>query len=56
MSHYYKPDNEKRMVGILDEQACDEWLQAPTSVRRDFLVQYPADALIAQRKQPDLLG
>ena len=48
MQHFHKPDDEKRMVVILDEADYDAWLDAPTARMRDFLVRYPADALEAE--------
>ena len=55
MRQYHKPDDEKRMVVILNEDAYDAWLQAPASVSRDFLRQFPADNLVAEKPQISLL-
>jgi putative SOS response-associated peptidase YedK len=48
MRHFHKPDDEKRMVVILDESDYDAWLDAPRARLHDFLVRYPADALEAE--------
>jgi putative SOS response-associated peptidase YedK len=55
MRQYHKPDDEKRMVVILNEAAYDAWLQAPASESRDFLRQFPADNLVAEKPQIPLL-
>lgn len=56
MRQYHKPDDEKRMIVILDEDAYDAWLQAPASESRDFLRQFPADNLVADEPQKSLLA
>ena len=48
MQHFHKPEDEKRMVVILDEADYDGWLEAPQSRLGDFLKPYPAELLIAQ--------
>lgn len=50
MRNYHKPQDEKRMVVILNEQDYDAWLQAPAADSRQFLRQYPADGLLAHHK------
>lgn len=45
--HYHQSGKEKRMVVILPEGAYGDWLTAPASVARDFLVPFPADKLVA---------
>lgn len=55
MRQFHKPDDEKRMVVIIDEGDYDAWLQAPASDSRDFLQQFPADNMVAQRPQQSLL-
>ena len=51
MRQFHKPDDEKRMVVILNETDYDPWLQASANESRDFLQQYPADGLLAEAKQ-----
>jgi putative SOS response-associated peptidase YedK len=48
MQRFHKPDDEKRMVVVLDEADYDRWLDAPPAQMRDFLVRFPADALEAE--------
>jgi putative SOS response-associated peptidase YedK len=48
MQRFHKPDDEKRMVVVLDEADYDRWLDAPIARMRDFLVRCPADALEAE--------
>lgn len=55
MRQYHKPDDEKRMVVILNEGDYDDWLQAPAPNSRDFLRQFPADSLQAEHAQSSLL-
>jgi putative SOS response-associated peptidase YedK len=58
MQRFHKPDDEKRMVVVLDEADYDRWLDAPRAQMRDFLVRYPAEKLdaeaapLAPRKRP----
>jgi putative SOS response-associated peptidase YedK len=47
MKHFHKPDDEKRMVVMLDEADYDRWLDAPQDQMRSFLQQYPAQELTA---------
>lgn len=56
MRQYHKPDDEKRMIVILNEDAYDAWLQAPASESRYFLRQFPADNLVADEPQKSLLA
>lgn len=49
--HYHRPEKEKRMVVILPDGAYDDWLTAPVDATSDFLVPYPADALVAEGSQ-----
>jgi putative SOS response-associated peptidase YedK len=51
MRQFHKPDDEKRMVVILNETDYDPWLQSSANESRDFLRQYPADGLLAEAKQ-----
>ena len=55
MRQFHKPEDEKRMVVILNEGDYDAWLQAPASESNDFLRQFPADNLVAQKPQQSLL-
>ena len=55
MQQFHKPDDEKRMVVVLDSADYDAWLQAPAANSRDFLKQFPADNLVAQQPQQSLL-
>ncbi|OZI64632.1 SOS response-associated peptidase [Bordetella genomosp. 4] len=45
--HYHQPNKEKRMVVILPDGAYGDWLAAAPGETRDFLLPYPADALVA---------
>ena len=55
MRQYHKPEDEKRMVVILQEGEYDAWLRASADGSRDFLRQYPAEKLLAQQPQQPLL-
>jgi putative SOS response-associated peptidase YedK len=55
MRQYHKPEDEKRMVVILDETDYDAWLAAPVTHSRDFLRQFPADNLVGEQPQQSLL-
>lgn len=55
MRHFHKPDDEKRMVVILNKDDYDAWLLAPAAESRDFLRQFPADNLRAEQPQSSLL-
>jgi putative SOS response-associated peptidase YedK len=48
--NYHRPEKEKRMVVILPDGAYEDWLTAPIETTRDFMVPYPADRLVAERK------
>lgn len=54
MRQFHKPDDEKRMVVILDEVAYDAWLAAPAAESREFLRPFPAENLVAEVPQPSL--
>lgn len=45
MKHFHKPEDEKRMVVVLDEADYDAWLDAPQNRMREFLSKYPAKQL-----------
>lgn len=51
MCQFHKPEDEKRMVVILNGDSYDDWLQAPAAGSQDFLRQFPADNLVAQQLQ-----
>jgi putative SOS response-associated peptidase YedK len=48
MQRFHKPDDEKRMLVILDPQQYDDWLQCPVEDAEDFFVRYPAERLVAK--------
>ncbi|MER2512539.1 MAG: SOS response-associated peptidase family protein [Nitrosomonas ureae] len=50
MRQFHKPDDEKRMVVILNDQDYDAWLTASVNESRHFLKQYPAENLLAVSK------
>jgi putative SOS response-associated peptidase YedK len=45
MRNYHKPEDEKRMVVILHDDEYDAWLSASPEESRQFLRQYPAEAM-----------
>jgi len=47
MRMFHKPVDEKRMVVILQPERYQDWLRAAPEHSKNFLVAYPADALIA---------
>lgn len=47
MQRFHKPDDEKRMLVILQPEQFDDWLQCPVEDAPDFFVRYPADQLVA---------
>lgn len=53
MRNYHKPNDEKRMVVVLPEDAYEDWLTAPTEQGMRFMQAYPADRLIASAPVPD---
>lgn len=55
MRQFHKPGDEKRMIVILQESACDAWLQAPAAASRDFLRPFPAEELVAEQPQLGLI-
>ena len=48
MQRFHKPDDEKRMLVILDPQQVDDWLHCPVEEAESFFVRYPADRLVAK--------
>ena len=47
MKRFHRPEDEKRMVVILEPQQYQDWLFASLEDIDKFLIQYPADSLIA---------
>lgn len=64
MRRFHKPEDEKRMVVILEPHQYQAWLQATPEEVPSFLVPYPAQWLVAEpaprpparRSQPDRSG
>ncbi|WGK63497.1 SOS response-associated peptidase (plasmid) [Halopseudomonas sp. SMJS2] len=50
MRNYHRPDDEKRMVVILPNGAINDWLRAPPEQSMEFMLQYPADRLVAEAR------
>jgi putative SOS response-associated peptidase YedK len=48
MQRFHKPDDEKRMLVILDPQQVDDWLHSPVEEAESFFVRYPAERLVAK--------
>lgn len=48
MQRFHKPDDEKRMVMILDPEQYQGWLDGSLVTEADVYRQYPADLLVAQ--------
>jgi putative SOS response-associated peptidase YedK len=51
MRQLHKPEDEKRMVVILNDGDYDSWLQAPVPESHNFLRQFPASNLVAVKEQ-----
>lgn len=47
MRNFHRPTDEKRMVVILPEDSFDAWLKAKPLESMDFVMQYPAERLVA---------
>ena len=47
MKNFHKPDDEKRMVVVLDEDSYDAWLATTVARATEFMTQYPAEKLKA---------
>ncbi len=47
MRRFHKPEDEKRMVAVLDDGDLDAWLECPPERQRDFLHACPAESLQA---------
>lgn len=48
MRRFHRPEDEKRMVVILDEADHDAWLECPPERQRDFLRPFAAERLVAE--------
>ena len=48
MQRFHKPDDEKRMVMILDPDQYQDWLDGSLVTEEDVYRQYPAELLVAQ--------
>jgi putative SOS response-associated peptidase YedK len=48
MKDFHKPEDEKRMVVVLDEADYDCWLDTPREAMPEFLTRYPADRLMTE--------
>lgn len=48
MQRFHKPDDEKRMVMILDPDEYQGWLDGSLVTEEDVYRQYPAELLVAQ--------
>lgn len=49
MRNYHKPEDEKRMVVILQDEDYADWLEAPPEESRHFLKQYPAESMMVSK-------
>lgn len=47
MQRFHKPDDEKRMVMILDPDQYHGWLHGSLVTEEDMFQQYPAERLVA---------
>lgn len=48
MKRFHRPEDEKRMVVVLEPSQYRPWLEAGTEAMSDFLVPFPAERLTAQ--------
>lgn len=48
MQRFHKPDDEKRMLVILQPEQYDDWLHCPVEEAGEFFVRYPAERLAAR--------
>lgn len=48
MKRFHKPEDEKRMIVLLEPNQIDEWLQTPIESAPSFFQPYDADKLIAE--------
>lgn len=56
MQNMHKPEDEKRMVVILNPDSYDAWLKATPEESGDFLRLYPAEKLIAEPRPKTAKG
>ncbi len=52
LKNYHRPEDEKRIVVILPDDAYSAWLDAPVSESMDFIQHYPHDQLVATPVPP----
>lgn len=52
MQHFHKPNDEKRMVVILDDADYQAWLSAPVATNHQFMQAYPASKLNVMHAPP----
>ncbi len=52
MRNFHRPEDEKRMVVILNEGLYDDWLEAPAALSHSFMTQFPTDNLVATAPEP----
>lgn len=55
MRQYHKPDDEKRMVVILEEADYDAWLRTTAAAGRAYFRQFDAGNLVAEPAKRPLL-
>lgn len=48
MKRFHKPEDEKRMIVLLEPEQVDDWLQAPLESAPSFFLPYDADKLYAK--------
>lgn len=48
MKRFHKPEDEKRMIVLLEPEQIDEWLQAPHETAPTYLKPYDAEKLVAE--------
>jgi putative SOS response-associated peptidase YedK len=47
MCNFHKPGDQKRMVAVLNDDACEAWLMAPPGQSMAFMRQCPPEQLVA---------
>jgi len=48
MKRFHKPEDEKRMIVLLEPDQVDEWLQSPIEMAPTFFQSYDAEKLVAE--------
>lgn len=48
MRRFHKPEDEKRMIVLLEPEQIDQWLQAPHEAAPTYLKPYDAEKLVAE--------